>query len=360
MSRTKFLDAADSHSDWRQKNNLPHIHYEKLFAEVRDKWIQEKRYGELIAFIIEEWDSGNCDDFIEPLVNELIRTNESRLFKQLWKSIFKHRLDKLWMLYKHLVEIEPDQNWEKIASINLKGFGFTTKNFYDDRKKVVAFYRQFTLEGLSKYRAGLQQLSDNEELERVDKLIDTVTHLQKPSPKPSSDKRKIDEVLFWDLISDARKIAGNKYDFIDNLKTVLETFHPNEIRIFQKHLLTKLNELNSWDIWALAYIVRRGCGDDGFDYFKTWVVSKGEQAYNAVLSLDEKSLLDVFDEDPQLEELMYLAGEIYEDKTGDIMKPIKVKHQKIKGNEWTEENLQTVFPTLCKIFDFKTEIKTSR
>ena len=312
MSRTKFLDSVDRHFAWRNENNLPKIHYLELFAEVRDKWIREKRYRDLIAFVIDEWNSGNCDDFIEPLVNELIKTNESRYLKQLWEGVIRHRLNSLWTHYKYLQDDEPNQNWEKIASIKLEGFGFTTKKFYDDRKKVVAFYRQFTLEGLTKYKTGLQQLNDKKELETVDKLIDTVTHLQKPVPKPSTDKRKIDEALFWVLISDARKNSESKYDLIENLKNILETFRPNELRNFQKHLLIKQNELNLWDVWALAYIVRRGCGDDGFDYFKAWVVSKGPEAFNAVLSIDEKKLVKVFDEeDPQLEELKYLAEEVY-------------------------------------------------
>lgn len=360
MSRTKFLDAAEIHSEWRNKNNLPKQHYEKTFAEVRDKWIEEKRYGELIAFIVEEWDSGNCDDFIEPLVGKLIKTKESRYFKQLWKSVIKHRLNSLWTHYKYLQEKEPFQNWQKIASINIKGFGFTSKNFYDDRRKVVAFYRQFTLEGLNKFKLGLQQLNDPDELERVDKLIETVSYLQKPSPKPSNDKRKIDEILFWTLISEARKSSENKYDFIDNLKTILEAFQPVELRNFQKHLLIKLNELNIWDIWALAYIVRRGCGDDGFDYFKAWVISKGHQAYMSILALEEQNLKNIFDEDPQLEELFYLAQEIYEDKTGDIMKPVKVKQQKITGKKWTEENLELMFPSLCKMFDYRIEKQNNR
>jgi hypothetical protein len=116
--------------------------------------------------------------------------------------------------------------------------------------------------------------------------------------------------------------------------------------------MIKFSELNLWDLWALAYIVKRGCSDDGFDYFRLWVISKGKQAFDIILSLNEEGLKSVFDEDPRLEELMSSAQEVYENKTGDIMSPVKVKQHKIKGTEWSEENLQLIFPRLCKLFDF--------
>ena len=355
MSYTKFLDAADEHALWRKKNNLPQLHYETLFSEVRDQWIQEKRYGDLIGFINENWDSGNCDEFADPLFRELIRSREKMYYKQLWKGIVRHRLFRLWDRYKVLTLSEPNVNADEIASIDLKSFELNNETIFGDKKKVLAYYRRFTLEGLNKFKTGLQQLNDPEEIKRVEKLIHTVTYLQKPKPRPSTDKRKIDEPLFWKLISYARKNAADKYEFIENLKNALETFRPNELRNFQKHLLTNLNELNLWDLWALAYIVRRGCGDDGFDYFKSWVISKGKEAFNTVLSLDENKLQSVFDEDPQLEELMSLASEVYEDKTGDIMQPVKVKQLKIKGAKWTEENVEAIFPSLCKMFDYHVE-----
>lgn len=34
------------------------------------------------------------------------------------------------------------------------------------------------------------------------------------------------------------------------------------------------------------------------------------------------------------------------------MKPVKVKQQKMKGNEWAEEEIEIVFPSLCKLFGY--------
>jgi hypothetical protein len=104
----------------------------------------------------------------------------------------------------------------------------------------------------------------------------------------------------------------------------LESFHPKELGNFDKFLRIKANELNTWEHWALAYIVGRGCGDDAFDYFN---------------------------EDPQLEEFYYLAEQVYESKTSDLMRPVNVKSSKLTGRKWDEGNLQIDFPAICKLFD---------
>ena len=56
-------------------------------------------------------------------------------------------------------------------------------------------------------------------------LLSMVSNLDTPKPKPTTDKRKIDESLFWQLIDEARKISTNQFNFLDNLKTTLEGFN---------------------------------------------------------------------------------------------------------------------------------------
>lgn len=125
------------------------------------------------------------------------------------------------------------------------------------------------------------------------------------------------------------------------------------MRKFDKLLLTKANELNTWEHWALAYIIRNGCGDDEFDYFRVWAVSKGKKAFEVIKALDDEQLREIVDEDPQLEEMYYLAEEVYEAKTADFMPPVRVKVSKLTGTPWKEDKIPQTFPILCKLFDYK-------
>lgn len=351
MSYGKFQKEAGVYTNWRSKNNLPYLDWKKVDEIIRDKWISDKRYKELIAFIIENWDSGNCDDFSRPLSKHLIYNKELNLFKRLWKGIIRNRLEKLWRDVDYQRENYPSITLNIILKTNLKNYNQYSSD--ESLERTLAWRRLYIIEGINEFIAGLTELNDFEEIEKQNYLISIVSNLDKPKPKPTTDKRKIDECLFWQLIDETRKVSTDQFNFLDNLKSNLEAFQPKEIRNFDKLLITKANELNTWEHWALAYIVRGGCGDDEFDYFKVWSVSKGKNAFQAIKELDENQLLQIFDEDPQLEELYYLAERVYEEKTSDLMPHGKVKATKLTGKKWDEDKLQQTFPRLCKLFNYE-------
>jgi hypothetical protein len=346
MSYSKFNYDVNEHIKWRNNNNIQRHHYGEDAEYVRDVWIKDKRYKELISYILENWDSGNCDDFIPPLLKALIDQNETQQFKRLWKGIIRYRVQNLW------VYADLNLDWTELAALDVSDFNMFRTESYTDTKRAAAFQRKFTLNAIDTYISGLEKLNDRAEINNLLVFRETVYRLHKPKPKKSTDKRKIDDNLFWELIGSSRAASQDQFEFMDRLKVQLEAFYPNEIRNFHKVFLTKFNELNIWDVWALAYIVRRGCGDDEFDYFKAWVITKGQQAFERIKSLNTNQLPILFDEEPQLEEFMYLAEQVYESKTNDIMKPIRIKRQKIRGTHWNENNLNHQFPELCAMFNY--------
>ena len=224
--------------------------------------------------------------------------------------------------------------------------------YWDGSKKTFEC-QKLTLEGLYRFKQGLVVLGAEQEIEKTNELITTVERLEKPKSKKTTDKRKIDENVFWDLIKLNREKSEDKFDFIENLSIQLEEFKPTEIKRFERNFLSKYNELNCWEIWALACIVRSGCGDDAFDYFKAWVISKGQETFEDVKNLNVSELKKHFNEDPQLEEMFSLTENVYENKTGELMSLVRVKKQKLSGKQWKEENLAKDFPEIWKIFNTK-------
>jgi hypothetical protein len=67
----------------------------------------------------------------------------------------------------------------------------------------------------------------------------------------------------------------------------------------------------------------------------------------------EKLISVLTSEDPQFEEFIYLAEEVYESKTNDILKTTRIKTQKIIGKEWSEIDITIKYLELCKMFNFK-------
>lgn len=335
MSYAKFLDS------------------EGTFDEIRDRWISEKRYSELSAFIHENWDFGQWDDFFEPFEKHLIKEKQIKEFKKFWKGLLRHRLNELWDLLKEY-NIEKKEHFD----LNKKSSFQYLKNLFfkpsePSWETIILEQQKETLIGLNRFLNGLVLLNDDDEILKTKGLIQQVEKLEKPRTKSTVDSRKIDEDLFWNLIVETRKTSEDKYDFITNLSSRLEEFKPIEVRRFERILLSKIEELNDWNTWAIAYVVRRGCGDDEFDYFRAWAVSKGPKTFYDLKNFNLKELEEHFvDEDPQLEEMFNLCENVFENKTGEIMNPVRVKRCKTKGNKWKEENISVDFPELCAIFGY--------
>ena len=122
---------------------------------------------------------------------------------------------------------------------------------------------------------------------------------------------------FWQLIDGSR--CGPDLDAqVAKLRKALSSSTPGDLVAFDQHLHSLLAESYSWNLWGAAYIINGGCSDDGFDYFRAWLVAQGRSVFESGLvnpdSLAE--LPEMREEEAELEELWYIAGQIHEEKTG--------------------------------------------
>lgn len=123
----------------------------------------------------------------------------------------------------------------------------------------------------------------------------------------------ISQEQFWQLIEQSDK--G------ENLYEVLSELSDDEIFGFKYWWIYYHAIAYKQDLWAVAYIVMGGCGDDAFMDFRNWLVAQGQAVFeNAMKNAD--SLCDVFDdiEDgdiPLNEELMYVPKEVINERHGE-------------------------------------------
>jgi hypothetical protein len=95
----------------------------------------------------------------------------------------------------------------------------------------------------------------------------------------------MDNEKFWELINDSRKKSKNDPDrqieiLVSNIAKLSEEEIYEFDRIFNKYYVDSyLSEL-----WAAAYIINGGCSDDGFDYFRGWLISQGRTIYEDTLN----------------------------------------------------------------------------
>lgn len=161
---------------------------------------------------------------------------------------------------------------------------------------------------------------------------------------------------FWEIIEQAGQDIEEPDEQANNVTKILVTLEPEEIISFDRHFDSLHSAAYRWDVWAVAYIVNGGCSDDGFVYFRCWLIAQGKDFYEAVLRDPVKVAERVEDdEDVELEMLLYSASDAYKEKTGQeipqqMSSPGVVSSGEPQGEPWAEDDLERLYPDLCARF----------
>jgi hypothetical protein len=125
---------------------------------------------------------------------------------------------------------------------------------------------------------------------------------------------------FWDIIKRAARFSDDPAAQVDALRAELRGHTAEEIKSFEVAFRRYLNKAYTWDLWGAAYVIHGGCSDDGFEYFRRWLVSRGRDVYEPALA-DPESLAQLEigpgpDGVWEFEEIYYVANRIFEEKGG--------------------------------------------
>jgi len=168
-----------------------------------------------------------------------------------------------------------------------------------------------------------------------------------------AQRMKVDD--FWTLIEATDAASGGEVElFSDTLRRVLSPLTAEETVSFDTLFDQHLSRAYQWNLWGAAYLINGGCSDDGFVYFRAWLIMQGKAIYEKALA-DPDSLADVCDEpgvDAECEDVLYVAGELFEEKTGSEMEAGSGGHMETdepEGARWEEGDLPRLLPRLSRI-----------
>jgi len=145
-----------------------------------------------------------------------------------------------------------------------------------------------------------------------------------PAPSAESDcaKRKIEpmsEERFWALIGLTTAHERNPERQIAALHSALATLPLDQIEAFEAAFSNLMARSHSWGLWGAAYVANGGASDDGFEYFRRWLISKGRKAFEQVLA-DPDSLAELVDPRTkaalEFEAFAYVARKAWSAKSG--------------------------------------------
>ena len=172
----------------------------------------------------------------------------------------------------------------------------------------------------------------------------------------------MDKAQFWRLMEDAKKRSGGDCEAqAELLRSSLLLLPAEAIAAFDKIFNEMRAVAYRWDLWGAAYLINGGGSDDGFEYFRWWLIGQGQATFEAALA-DPDSLADLIqdnivwsDGEVECEEIGYAALAAYKEKTGQEMPAVGYIHKsEPDGVQWEEADLDALFPRIVAKINLNT------
>ena len=169
----------------------------------------------------------------------------------------------------------------------------------------------------------------------------------------------MDLQLFWGIIASCRFDPRKVDDWHAALFEALSRLTPEAILEFDRIFDELASAAYTVDLWGAAYLINGGASDDGFYYFRCWLIGMGNRAYENALA-DPDTLADVAVPGIDAEaEVVAEAQRAWEQVTGktDTEYPLVLlaRHDggTLRGADWDFEDaaeMQKRFPRLSAIY----------
>ena len=250
-----------------------------------------------------------------------------------------------------------EQLWTSIARLTRAEFFYQRPCRDSGDHARVEEFKNYALEA---YAQGIDWMTRLGRLKVAELLIKDRNALREerfPALPPPSDLRRIDEPVFWDLISKARSGASTTLEELDALGESLRAFRAAEIKRFGSYYAKLMKQLYHWNTWALAYAARGGCSDGAFEEFRAWLILQGDPALCALSVTDPAQAAERVPPEPDLPDgpCVAMIEEAYLMRTGSSLALPSIDLDKPKGKEWTESAFAAIYPQLVRHYASGTE-----
>lgn len=128
----------------------------------------------------------------------------------------------------------------------------------------------------------------------------------------------LDEEQYWTLIDASLKATRSQGAQEQYLIRELGRLTPKEIIGFRLRTDKLLYDSYTSNMWCAGYIMNGGCSDDGFEYFRNWVISRGKETYYKAKENPDNLVIEAVRgrDSYEFEGFWYVALNAFEAKTG--------------------------------------------
>lgn len=158
---------------------------------------------------------------------------------------------------------------------------------------------------------------------------------------------------FWQLIDRARAGVGGEPDAVAaRAVALLAERDPADIVGYAQHQRRVLVASYRVDLWGAAYLINGGASDDGFEYFRGWLMTQGREVFARAVA-DPDSLAEL----PQVRAAS-LSGEEFECE--DMLAVAWEAYRKATATELPSVQDAAPVPDLNDFWDFDDEEEARR
>ena len=287
-----------------------------------------------------------AEDYPLKISRELVKLNNLALLKRMWEPYLQERKSMFWdHVINRAIYVEHHETILKEESF------FSNPDYLSE---VWPKIREEAIGAFSAYAKLLKTTGADNELVKVTRTLASIKSEERDFPvKKKAKTAKMDEALFWRLISSAIKSGDDSTEIaVDVLTDRLEAYKSTEIKQFQRLLLDKLEELNTWDAWALVYLAHDGCSEDSFLEFRYWTIFQGKRFCNYVTKDIHKAMRYMPADEYCFGSNLTRAAEIayYRRSNGKALSLRKKRYGVIRGEPWDDKSIEERFPKVADYF----------
>jgi hypothetical protein len=185
---------------------------------------------------------------------------------------------------------------------------------------------------------------------------------QSQSKSKSLKGCQMSEAVFWSIIDKTIQYKADPEMQISALERELMTLSAEEIVAFESAFTQQINSAYTWKLWGAASLVHGGASDDGFEYFRRWLLAQGSRVFKEVVERPDNlaDFISTMQEEPlEFEEFGSVAVDAWAKRSGRSWEdfPMPTNPDLEMGTEprgsrfeESEEYFQSHYPKLWRRF----------
>ncbi len=195
---------------------------------------------------------------------------------------------------------------------------------------------------------------------RSNQDLNILKNIKRVSVDFEKSSEMLDENKYWTIIEKSFLSSSDYNAQRTKLLKELTQLNPKEIIGFDLRTTKLLKDSYTSEMWCAAYIMKGGCSDDAFEYFRCWLISKGKDIYykasknpDALSDIEKKLFFDY-----ELEPFLYMPNEAFMLKTGKEIYDYRDMETFLKMEgyypqiefDWQEDNPNSMKKICPKLF----------